>query len=239
MSSQEPSQIDTKDDQKPVPQPVQSAFGPSKFAAPAQPSAEPQDEDPEGQRLAEMKQQMAQMQQEAAKLRRMQAEFSTGDSVESSTASADSRGSTETTGDGAVAATSSSGDPTVHLDIEQRKEIDNRSVFVSNVDFAATPEELQKHFSQCGTISRVTILTNKFTGNPKGYAYVEFSSPESVQVALQLNDSLFKGRMLKVTEKRTNLPGFSRGRGRGRARGRGFRGGFRGRARGRGAFKPY
>ena len=47
----------------------------------------------------------------------------------------------------------------------------------------------------------------------------------------------FRGRELRVTAKRTNLPGFRRGRGRGgfRARGRG-RGGFRGRGRGRGGF---
>ena len=108
------------------------------------------------------------------------------------------------------------------------------------VDYSATPEELQNHFQSCGTINRVTILCDKWTGHPKGYrfkktltirfAYVEFADQAAVDNAVVLNDSLFKGRIIKVTAKRTNVPGMKRGRGRG-----GFRGG-RG-FRGRGAFR--
>jgi polyadenylate-binding protein 2 len=47
-----------------------------------------------------------------------------------------------------------------------KEEADARSVFVNNVDWGATPEELQQHFATCGTVNRVTILTDKF-GNPK------------------------------------------------------------------------
>ncbi|ODV60997.1 RNA-binding domain-containing protein, partial [Ascoidea rubescens DSM 1968] len=115
---------------------------------------------------------------------------------------------------------------------EPKEDVDARSVYVGNVDYGTTPEELQKHFNSCGTINRVTILLDKFTGHPKGYAYVEFSEPSLVQSAVLLNDTLFRGRQLKVVPKRTNVPGLNRGRGgfRGRrARGRGYRGGFRGR----------
>jgi len=52
---------------------------------------------------------------------------------------------------------------------ERREDVDARSVFVGNVDYAVTPDELQKHFASCGTILRVTILCDKVTGNPKGY----------------------------------------------------------------------
>jgi polyadenylate-binding protein 2 len=45
---------------------------------------------------------------------------------------------------------------------------DERSVFVGGVDFSATPQELQQHFQSCGTMDRVTILCDKFTGHPKG-----------------------------------------------------------------------
>lgn len=85
------------------------------------------------------------------------------------------------------------------------------------------------------------------------YAYVEFTEPNLVAQALVLNESLFKGRNIKVVPKRTNLPGMSRGRGRGGfprgrggfggrggygfPRGGGYRGGYRG--RGRGGFAPY
>jgi RNA recognition motif-containing protein len=85
------------------------------------------------------------------------------------------------------------------------------------VDYASTPEEIQAHFASCGTINRVTILFDKFTG-PKGlvarslaslfarfthlssssYAYVEFADPSLVANAVLLNESMFRGRLLKV-----------------------------------------
>lgn len=49
----------------------------------------------------------------------------------------------------------------------------------SKVDYASTPEEIQAHFASCGTINRVTILLDKFTGHPKGYARSNLFSPES------------------------------------------------------------
>lgn len=53
---------------------------------------------------------------------------------------------------------------------EDREDVDGRSVFVGNVDYSATPEEIQTHFNQGGgSINRVTILLDKFTGHPKGY----------------------------------------------------------------------
>jgi hypothetical protein len=47
-----------------------------------------------------------------------------------------------------------------------KEEADARSVFVNNVDFGTTPEELQQMFAGCGTVNRVTILADKF-GTPK------------------------------------------------------------------------
>ncbi|TPX15838.1 uncharacterized protein E0L32_000172 [Thyridium curvatum] len=134
---------------------------------------------------------------------------------------------------------------------ESKEDVDSRSIFVGNVDYSASPEEIQAHFQSCGSINRVTILLDKFTGQPKGYAYVEFTEPSLVAQALVLNESVFKGRNIKVVPKRTNLPGMARGRGRGgfRGGGRGFhggrggyppRGGYRGGYRGRGrGFTPY
>ncbi|POR38409.1 Polyadenylate-binding protein 2 [Tolypocladium paradoxum] len=132
---------------------------------------------------------------------------------------------------------------------DDKESIDARSIFVGNVDYSASPEEIQAHFQSCGSINRVTILLDKFTGQPKGYAYVEFTEPSLVAQALVLNESVFKGRNIKVTPKRTNIPGMSRGRGRGGFRGGrggygrgagfprgGYRGGYRGRARG---YTPY
>ncbi|KAI6106743.1 hypothetical protein EDD17DRAFT_1558742 [Pisolithus thermaeus] len=121
---------------------------------------------------------------------------------------------------------------------EDRAMADSRSIFVGNVDYGATPEEIQGHFQACGTINRVTILCDKFTGHPKGYAYVEFAEPDFIDAALAMDNSLFRGRLIKVTAKRTNVPGFNRGRGRGVPRG-GYRGGYRGGHRGGYGYSPY
>ncbi|XP_021640137.1 polyadenylate-binding protein 1 isoform X3 [Hevea brasiliensis] len=81
------------------------------------------------------------------------------------------------------------------------------------VDYTCTPEEVQQHFQSCGTVNRVTILTDKF-GQPKGFAYVEFVETDAVQNALLLNESELHGRQLKVSAKRTNIPGMKQYRGR-------------------------
>ncbi|XP_077212950.1 polyadenylate-binding protein 2-like isoform X2 [Tasmannia lanceolata] len=80
------------------------------------------------------------------------------------------------------------------------------------VDYSCTPEEVQQHFQSCGTVNRVTILTDKF-GQPKGFAYVEFLEVEAVQEAILLNESELHGRQLKVSPKRTNVPGMKQYRG--------------------------
>lgn len=103
------------------------------------------------------------------------------------------------------------------------------------------------------TSSLESLLLQNLT-LPIRYAYVEFTEPSLVAQALVLNESVLKGRNIKVTPKRTNIPGMNRGRGgfrggrgrggfggfggRGAPRGGGYRGGsgFRGRGRG---FTPY
>ncbi|KAF7301467.1 RRM domain-containing protein [Mycena indigotica] len=155
-----------------------------------------------------MKQRVAEMEQEAKKLRELQA----------------------------AASMDTTGDEDNRMETEDDKNLaDGRSIYVGNVDYGATPEEIQVHFQACGTINRVTILCDKFTGHPKGFAYVEFAEPEHIETALTMDNSLFRGRLIKVTAKRTNIPGFNRGRGRGGYRG-GYRGGFRG---GFNGYSPY
>merc|ERR1712051_1177621 len=139
----------------------------------------------------------------------------------------------------------------LNMSYEEKVEVDARSVYVGNVDYGVTAEELEQHFHGCGSINRVTILCNKYDGNPKGFAYVEFADKDSTDTAMALDDSLFRGRQIKVMPKRTNKPGISstnrapRGRGyRGRSSAYRGRGGFgamrRPRYRGRSSFySPY
>ena len=148
--------------------------------------------------------------------------------------------------------TNTSASAGLNLSFEEKMDSDSRSVYIGNVDYGASAEDLEQHFHGCGSVNRVTILRNKFDGHPKGFAYVEFTDKDSVQTAMALDDSLFRGRQIKVMPKRTNKPGISstnrggRGRGgfRGRGgRGRGFDGGYmrrpRGGYRGRGHYSPY
>lgn len=114
----------------------------------------------------------------------------------------------------------------IPLSLEEKKEIDDRSIYVGNVDYGATAEELEAHFHGCGSMNRVTILCNKSDGHPKGFAYIEFGSKEFVETALAMNETLFRGRQIKVMSKRTNRPGISTTNR--------FPRGFRGRGRGRG-----
>jgi len=183
-------------------------------------------DDPE---LEQIKARVRQMEEEAAKLKQMQSEVDK-----------------QMTSPGGSAAS-------LNMSYEEKVEVDARSVYVGNVDYGATAEELEQHFHGCGSINRVTILCNKYDGNPKGFAYVEFADKDSVDTAMALDDSLFRGRQIKVLPKRTNKPGIStsnrppRGRGasgfRGGGRGYRGRGGFgairRPRFRGRGFFSPY
>uniref|UniRef100_A0A8C3SIR6 PABPN1 like, cytoplasmic n=1 Tax=Chelydra serpentina TaxID=8475 RepID=A0A8C3SIR6_CHESE len=103
---------------------------------------------------------------------------------------------------------------------EEKIEADQRSIYVGNVDYGGTAEELESHFNSCGQINRVTILCDKFSGHPKGSVLYQ----SSVKAAVELDESLFRGRVIKVLPKRTNMPGISttdRGGSRGRFPSRG------------------
>ncbi|KAK2454182.1 polyadenylate-binding protein [Trifolium repens] len=87
-------------------------------------------------------------------------------------------------------------------------EVDSRSIYVGNVDYACTAEIVRRHFQSCGVVNRVTILMNEFN-LPKGCAYVEFLNIDAVPKALLLNESVLHGRKIKVCAKRTNIPGMN------------------------------
>ncbi|XP_036604511.1 polyadenylate-binding protein 2-like [Trichosurus vulpecula] len=97
----------------------------------------------------------------------------------------------------------------VIMSVEKKMEADARSIYVGNVDYGATAEELEAHFYGCGSVNRLTIFRDKFSGHPKGFAYIEFSDKDSVRTSMALDDSLFRGRQIKVIPKRTNWPGIS------------------------------
>uniref|UniRef100_A0A8C0Y858 RRM domain-containing protein n=1 Tax=Cyprinus carpio carpio TaxID=630221 RepID=A0A8C0Y858_CYPCA len=84
---------------------------------------------------------------------------------------------------------------------EEKIDSDRRSICVGNVDYGAIADELEMYFNGCGHVNRVTILYNRFTVHPKGYR-------ESVRTTMTLDETLFRGCVIKVLPKRTNIPGF-------------------------------
>ncbi|PWA50807.1 Nucleotide-binding, alpha-beta plait [Artemisia annua] len=78
---------------------------------------------------------------------------------------------------------------------------DSRTIFVSNVHFAATKDSLSRHFNKFGDVLKVFIVTDAATGQPKGLAYLEFMTTEAAENALSLDGTSFMSRILKVVRK--------------------------------------
>ena len=65
-------------------------------------------------------------------------------------------------------------------------------LFVGNLSYQATEDDIRELFQQTGTVESVRIITDQFTGRPKGYAFVEMSTPEEAAQAIeQLNGRVF------------------------------------------------
>ncbi|MEM6796591.1 MAG: RNA-binding protein [Acidobacteriota bacterium] len=72
-------------------------------------------------------------------------------------------------------------------------------VFVANLSFQTREEDLEDLFSEAGAIESVFLPTDRNTGRPRGFAFVEFDSPESAQKAVDtLNERELDGRTLRV-----------------------------------------
>jgi hypothetical protein len=85
--------------------------------------------------------------------------------------------------------------------VHPTEDADSRTLYVSNVHFAATKDSLSRHFNKFGAVLKVVIVTNAATGQPTGSAYVEFLHTESAERALSLNGTSFMTRILKVVRR--------------------------------------
>jgi cold-inducible RNA-binding protein len=106
------------------------------------------------------------------------------------------------------------------------------NIFVGNLSFQTTQDELHAAFAQYGNVERVNIVTDRDTGQPRGFAFVEMTDQREAETAIsQLNGAEMNGRALNVNEARPKPAGggFGGGGGRGGPRGGGGgRGGNRG-----------
>ncbi|KAI8973938.1 hypothetical protein BDB01DRAFT_844975 [Pilobolus umbonatus] len=71
-------------------------------------------------------------------------------------------------------------------------------LFVGNLPYQTTKEELQNHFHSAGEIKSVRLLTDKVTGKPKGFAFVEFGSAKDLKKGLAFHHTFFKKRQINV-----------------------------------------
>ena len=101
-----------------------------------------------------------------------------------------------------------------------------KNIYVGNLRFDATEEQVRSMFEPFGQVDRVSIVTDRDTGQPRGFAFVEMPDDESAAKAMEaLNGKPIGGRNLTVNEAR---PRESRGGGREGGRGGGFSRGGRG-----------
>jgi len=87
-------------------------------------------------------------------------------------------------------------------------------IFVGNLSWESTEEELNNLFAELGQVTSVKIITDKFTGQPKGFAFVEMASDAEARKAIEaLNGTMLKDRALTVNEARPPKERENRGHG--------------------------
>lgn len=103
-------------------------------------------------------------------------------------------------------------------------------LYVGNLPFAATEQDVEAHFAEAGAVETVQILRDQATGRPRGFGFVKMANEEAGRAAIaKLDQQPFQGRTLTVNEARPQARregGFGGGGGGGRSGGK-FGGGGR------------
>ena len=95
------------------------------------------------------------------------------------------------------------------------------NIFVGNLSYQTSEDELNSVFGAYGTVERVNIVTDRTTGQARGFAFVEMTNRNEGEAAIStLNGTELNGRTLNVNEARPKTEG---GGGRGGARSGGFK----------------
>jgi cold-inducible RNA-binding protein len=95
--------------------------------------------------------------------------------------------------------------PSLARTIERQKEskCKMKSIFVGNLDFAATDSSVRSLFERYGNVERVNLVTDRDTGRSRGFAFVEMSdSSQADQAIAALNGTDLNGRTLNINEAR-------------------------------------
>lgn len=73
-------------------------------------------------------------------------------------------------------------------------------LYVGNLPFTATDEGVRALFSKHGTVEKFSLITDRYTGRPRGFGFVEMSNADASRAMQALNGTDFDGRTLKVHE---------------------------------------
>ena len=77
------------------------------------------------------------------------------------------------------------------------------NIYVGNLAYSVTEDELRQAFEQFGTVSKVNMITDKFSGQSKGFGFVEMDDNSEADAAIKgLNDTALSGRNIKVNQAR-------------------------------------
>jgi cold-inducible RNA-binding protein len=72
-------------------------------------------------------------------------------------------------------------------------------LYVGGLSYSTTSESLREYFAQCGTVESATVITDRFSGQSRGFGFVEMATEAEAQAAIsKLNDQPFEGRRLTV-----------------------------------------
>jgi len=79
-------------------------------------------------------------------------------------------------------------------------------LFVGNLEYTVTSDELREAFSQAGTVVDAVVITDKMSGRSRGFGFVEMSSEEEAKAAVEkVNGTELKGRKINVNEARPQV----------------------------------
>lgn len=82
------------------------------------------------------------------------------------------------------------------------------NIFVGNLSYETTQNDLHAAFAAYGSVERVNMITDRDTGQPRGFAFVEMSDEQGAQAAIaQLNGAELRGRTMNVNEARPKPTG--------------------------------
>jgi len=104
----------------------------------------------------------------------------------------------------------------------------SKRIYVGNLPFSASSDDVQNLFAEYGSVTEVHLVTDRQTGQPRGFGFVEMDDDEAAEKAIgELNNKDFQGRNLKVNEARPreNRGGGGRGGYSGGGGGGGYGGG--------------